>query len=101
MDNRLELQNKLKTLAGGNAYFQPPSSVNLIYPCVIYNLSAGHSMRADDKMYTYTDRFNLLFIFKYPNMKIIEQVLQEFPMCSVSRVYVVDNLYHYAFDLYY
>lgn len=101
MDNRLELQNKLETLVGGRVYFQPPASVNLIYPCAICNLAAGYSRRADDTTYTYTNRFDVMLIFKYPNFKIIEEVLKTFPMCSISRVYIVDNLYHYAFDLYY
>ena len=101
MDKRMSLQVELERLAGRNVYFQPPASVQLVYPCVIYNLSAGDTKHADDLVYTYTNRFELIFIYRKPNIEIIEQVLRTFPMCSVSRVYIADNLYHYVFNLYY
>lgn len=101
MDKRLSLQKELEKLAGANVYFQPPASVHLAYPCVIYNLAAGDIKRADDSVYSYTNRFELMFIYKKPNMEIVEKVMRAFPMCSVSRIYIADNLYHYAFNLYY
>lgn len=101
MDKRLSLQKELEKLAGANVYFQPPASVHLAYPCVIYNLAAGDIKRADDSVYSYTNRFELMFIYRKPNMEIVEKVMRAFPMCSVSRIYIADNLYHYAFNLYY
>ena len=101
MDRRMNLQVELERLVGRNVYFQPPASVQLVYPCVIYNISTGDTKHADDLVYTYTNRFELTFIYRKPNIEIIEQVLRTFPMCSVSRVYIADNLYHYAFNLYY
>ena len=101
MDKRLSLQKELEKLAGANVYFQPPASVHLAYPCVIYNLAVGDLKRADDSIYSYTNRFELMFIYRKPNMEIVEKVMRAFPMCSISRIYVADNLYHYAFNLYY
>lgn len=101
MDKRLSLQKELEKLAGANVYFQPPASVHLAYPCVIYNLAAGDIKRADDSVYSYTNRFELMFIYRKPNMEIVEKVMRAFPMCSVSRIYIADNLYHYTFNLYY
>lgn len=101
MDKRLSLQKELEKLAGANVYFQPPASVHLAYPCVIYNLAVGDIKRADDNVYSYTNRFELMFIYRKPNMEIVEKVMRAFPMCSVSRIYIADNLYHYAFNLYY
>ncbi len=101
MDKRMNLQVELERLVGRNVYFQPPASVQLVYPCVIYNLSTGDTKHADNSVYTYTNRFELIFIYRKPNIEIIEQVLRTFPMCSISRVYIADNLYHYAFNLYY
>lgn len=101
MDKRLSLQKELEKLAGANVYFQPPASVHLAYPCVIYNLAVGDIKRADDSVYSYTNRFELMFIYRKPNMEIVEKVMRAFPMCSVSRIYIADNLYHYTFNLYY
>lgn len=101
MDKRMQLQVELERIAGRNVYFQPPASIQLVYPCVIYSLSAGDMKRADNSVYMYTDRFELIFIYKQYNSEIITKVLRAFPMCSVSRVYIADNLYHYVFNLYY
>lgn len=102
MDRRLELHNKLCELVGNNnVYFQPPASVQISYPCVIYNVSIGDAKHADGIVYKYTNSYDVIFIYKNPNVEILERVLNSLPMCRVSRTYIVDNLNHYAFNLYY
>lgn len=102
MNKRLQLHNELIELVGNeNVYFQPPASVELSYPCVIYSVGTGYVTRADDMAYNYTNSYEVMFIFKQPNLDIIERVLMTLPMCNVSRVYVADNLNHYVFNLYY
>lgn len=102
MDKRLELHNKLIELVGSNSvYFQPPASVKLSYPCVIYSIGEGSAMRADSMLYNYTHSYELLFIYKQPNIAIIEKVLMALPMSRMTRAYVADNLNHYAFRVYY
>lgn len=102
MNNRVELNTKLKMLIGSsNVYFQPPASVQLSYPCVIYSIGNGDAKHADGMVYSYVNSYDLLFIFKKPNVTIIEKVLAELPMCKMTRAYVADNLNHYAFRVYY
>lgn len=102
MNKRVELHGKLKKLIGSsNVYFQPPESVKLSYPCVIYSIGEGNAMHADSVLYNYVNSYELLFIFKSPNVNIIEQVLTTLPMCKMTRAYVTDNLNHYAFRVYY
>ena len=102
MNRRLELHDKLCGLIGNdNVYFQPPASVQLSYPCIIYSIGSGDAKYADDMVYNYINNYELLFIFKQPNIDIIEQVLVALPMCKMTRAYVVDNLNHYAFSVYY
>lgn len=102
MSSRLELQNKLEMIIGNtNVYFQPPASVKLSYPCVIYSIGNGDAKHADDLVYRYTNSYELLFIYKSPNIEIIDTVLAELPMCRLSRTYSASSLNHYAFTLYY
>lgn len=102
MDRRLELQSKLESIIGNkNVYFQPPASVKLSYPCVIYNIGNGDAKRADNNTYLYTHSYDVIFIFKKPTIKIIETMLAEFSMCRVASTYCSDNLNHYAFTIYY
>jgi hypothetical protein len=102
MDNRLLLHEKLKTLVGtNNVYFQPPASVLLAYPCVIYNIGKGESIYADNKLYNHTHKYDLIFIYQKPTTAIIEQVLGELSMSTLDRAYISDNLHHYAFSVYF
>ena len=102
MNRRLELHEKLCDLVGNNnVYFQPPASVQISYPCVVYHIGAGDAKRADNKVYLYTNSYDVIFIFKKPNLEIIEQVLESIPICKLSRCYIADNLNHYAFKIYY
>ena len=52
MNNRLMLHEKLVELVGNqNVYFQPPASVKLSYPCVIYSIGNGDAKHANNKVY--------------------------------------------------
>ena len=88
MDKRISLQVELEGLAGRNVYFQPPASVQLVYPCVIYNLSAGDAKRADDSVYTYTNRFELIFIYRKPNIEIIEHRVDKVREKIIGSLYL-------------
>lgn len=102
MNRRLELQTKLEDIMQNkHVYFQPPASVKLIYPCVIYTIGDGDTKHANDSIYQYVNSYSLMFIYKQPNIDIIENVLKEFQMCKFDRTYCSDNLYHYVFTIYY
>ena len=50
--SRLRFQSLLEGLLGSkHVYFQPPASITLVYPCIIYNLSDITISRADNKAY--------------------------------------------------
>lgn len=102
MSRRLELHEKLCELIGNeNVYFQPPASVQISYPCVIYRIGSGDVRYADSMAYNYINSYDVIFIFKKPNVEIIEEVLQALPMCRPTSMYASDNLNHYTFNLYY
>lgn len=100
--DRVDLQYKLENMLGNrNVYFQPPASVKLEYPCIIYNIGNGDTKRANCKIYKYTYSYEITIIYKKPNMDIIKTMLDEFEMCRFDRSYISDNLIHYSFNLYY
>lgn len=102
MDNRLILHEILKELVGTpNVYFQPPASVSMAYPCVVYNIGVGDAKYANNKIYNYTHKYDVTFIYKKPTTAIIEKVQEVIPMSRLERCYVSDNLNHYAFSLYF
>ena len=83
-----------------NLYFQPPESIKMKYPCIVYSLSKIESNFASDKPYTLHNRYSLIYICKDPddNTKYMIAQLQG---CRFDRQYVADNLYHYAYEIYY
>ena len=102
MNRRLELHAKLEALIeSSHVYFQPPASVHLVYPCVVYTIGDGDVKRANDSIYQYVNSYTLTFIYKKPNIDIIEKVLKEFQMCRFDTAYCSENLNHYVFTVYY
>ena len=102
LNKRQKLQKELEELLGSkNVYFQPTISTKLKYPCVIYQQSRPYTYRADNKLYLYTDCYDLTVISKDPLFDLPERILRHFQMCSQDRFFVSDNLNHWALTLYY
>ena len=100
MASRLELQTLLKTIVP-NVYFQPPESVKLKYPCIVYSLDRIHPSFADDKVYRKTRSYQLILIHSNPDNTEMDAIA-DLPRCRMDRApYQSNNLYHYAFTLYF
>jgi len=57
MAQRLEFHQKLvEALGSRNVYFQPPESVQLTYPCIVYERSRADSKFGDNTNWMYTPR---------------------------------------------
>lgn len=100
--SRQTLSDKLHELIGdsGRVYFQPPSTVKLSYPCIIYKLDDIDSQFADNNPYSLTKKYVVKIIAKDPDTEL-PMKLAQLPMCTMNRAYPSDNLYHYVFDLYF
>lgn len=100
MKTRADLSKELHALID-NVYFQPPESVKLKYPCIIYSLERPDVDYADDDLYSQFNHYNLILITQKPDSPLIDEIPRSFRFCSLDRPYVADNLYHYSFTLYY
>lgn len=101
MASRLKLQKILEAIPGvSKVYYQPPESVKLVYPCIIYEENRGDTKRADDSLYLYRKAYSLLVIDKNPDSEIPDAV-RLLPLCDTGSPYKADNLYHWAFSIYY
>lgn len=97
--DRLQLQSLLKTIAS-NVYFQPPSNVQMAYPCIVYQLDDILVQFADNQAYRRSERYQLTVIDPNPDSNLREQVAQ-LPQCSFDRFFVADDLNHYVFTLFF
>ena len=102
MANRTELHEELVRILGSrNVYFQPPESVKLKFPCIVYSLDNYDIRYADDLPYKIIAKYSLTIIDKDPDSTIKDAVLGSFSMCRLERVFTSNNLNHYTLTLYY
>lgn len=101
MANRTDLQTTLETILGSrNVYFQPPESVKLKYPAIVYERDDIHKVNADNQLYFREHRYSVILIDKNPDSEFVDKLIA-LPKCSFSRHFVSDNLNHDVFELYY
>lgn len=101
MVRRQELQSKLEELLGSrNVYYQPPASVQMTYPAIMYSKADLDSKLANNKKYLNKTRYTITVIDYTPDNSVIEKIL-ELPYSSYDRYYVSDNLNHDVITLYY
>jgi hypothetical protein len=101
MAHRTELQTILETLLGSEAvYFQPPATVHMEYPCIIYERSNANTDFAGNKPYSYEQRYTITVIDKNPDSLLIDKIAA-LPKCVFDRHYTADNLNHDIFSLYF
>lgn len=98
---RIELHHILKDLLGSsNVYFQPPESVQLKYPCIIYNRDQMDTQFATNSPYTITARYQVTAIYRDPDDELPFKIAC-LPMCLFDRHFTADNLNHDIFNLYF
>lgn len=101
MASRLELQKLLEEILGTRSvYFQPPESIKLSYPCIIYERNRGRSFQANDDLYNYRKSYILTVIDKNPDSTIPDEI-EKLRYCTFDRFFVADNLPHWTFIIYY
>ena len=98
-NKRFELHDILLTIAG-HAYFQPPESMKLNYPCIVYERSSGDSRFADNHPYIYKTRYKISVIDADPDSDIVRKVAR-LPLCTHDTHYTKDNFNYDIFNLYY
>lgn len=101
MASRLNLQTELETILGSrNVYYQPPESVKMKYPAIVYSRKNIDNVFADDSVYTQNHAYELTVIDQNPDSEIVMKV-SKLPACTFDRNYTADNLNHDVFRLYY
>lgn len=99
--DRLELHDQLMAILGSSkVYFQPPATLKMDYPCIVYKLDDVDDSHANDKRYLTMKRYLVTVIDRDPDTLIPDGVLV-LPYCSFENAFVIDNLNHYICSLYY
>lgn len=108
MGTRLELHEVLCEIVNikdpidndRHVYFQPPASIQMKYPAIVYSRSNIDNIHANDSVYKQNTAYRIIVIDKNPDSEIVNKV-SKLPMCSYGSHYASDNLNHDTFTLYY
>lgn len=99
--NRLELSDILSSVMEKcgeepHLYFQPPESVKLEYPCIIYHMRNLDSRYANDRPYKIDVGYDVMYITRSPISKVPVELVK-LPSFRYDRYYTSNGLYHYAY----
>ena len=101
MATRIDLQNVLEELLGSrNVYYQPPESLKMNYPAIVYTRKTIDNSYANNSVYKQNYAYEITVIDKNPDSEIVNKV-SKLPTCRFDRHFKSDNLNHDVFTLYY
>lgn len=100
-EKRKELQIILENILGSDqVYFQPPETIKMSYPAIVFSFDGIDNKKANNKQYITHFVFHATFITKMVNSDQVLNALLSLEYCSLGKPYVSDGLYHYPFTIY-
>lgn len=97
---RYKLQAKLVEVLGSKyVYFQPPPTLRMNYPCIVYSLDKYQVKSANNSLYFHKTRYQVTVIDRNPDSEIPMRV-EQLPHTGLSRTYTADDLHHFVFTTY-
>ena len=99
--HRIDLHYILTELLGSeNVYYQPPETVKMKYPCIVYDHTDENTLHADDIPYKTDSLYTVTSISTDPDSDIPNK-LGKLRGSRFDRHFVSDNLHHYVYRLRY
>jgi hypothetical protein len=99
MAPRLQLHDILKGFVE-HVYFQPPTNVQMQYPCILYARDSDLSEFAGNRPYIHAKRYQVTVIDRDPDSDLASRV-EELSYCAFDRFYAADNLNHFVYHLFF
>lgn len=102
MENRRYKLHDLLCGALGSryVYFQPPESIKIKYPAIVYSRNDIDNRFANDGVYSQQTSYSVTVIDEDPDSEIVTRVSQ-LPTCRFDRHYTSEGLNHDVFTIYY
>lgn len=98
---RAKVHEMLQELSGygKRVYFNPPESVKMQYPCIVYNIADLGARHADNIPYYAYDTYTVTHIYSTERDRSLSLQLRETGGFSFDRGFNADNLHHDVFTL--
>lgn len=99
MERRLLFHEVLCDILGSrNVYFQPPESVKMNYPAIVYSRDNIKNVYANNGVYLSQMRYSVTVIDKDPDSLIVGKVAS-LPTSTFNRHYESENLNHDVYTI--
>ena len=101
MGSRFDLHEILVQKLGSRfVYFQPPASLQMTYPAIVYSRSKIENRFANNSVYGQNYLYTITVIDRDPDSEIVSRV-SLIPRIRHDRSFTSDNLNHDVFTLIY
>lgn len=98
---RIDFQNLLEDVASSrNVYFQPPPSMKMNYPAIVYHLAVIRNTHADNSVYAQNTAYTVMVIDRDPDSELAKKV-SRIQTAQFDRFYTADNLNHFVYNIFY
>lgn len=98
---RSELQELLEGLLGSEfVYYQPPESIAMEYPCIVYTLDDVETDHANNAPYNHRKRYQITVMDRNPDSEIPWKVAM-LPTAAFDRRYTADQLNHDVYRIFF
>lgn len=99
--DRMDIQTLLKELLDSDqVYFQPPPSINMTYPCIVYHLDTESVKRANNKAYNRQKGYRVTVMDWNPDSEIPDKI-GDLPRSRFSRKYTAEKLNHFVYIVFF
>ena len=98
---RREVHKRLQELTGygKRVYYNPPETLKMQYPCIVYNLANLAARHADNMPYKRHDAYSVTHMYLKTEEEAVSRKLAEQQGFLDDRSFVIDNLHHDVFTL--
>ena len=87
-----------QTIGSTNVYYQPPATVKIKYPAVVYKLDRIKKTTANNKWYHLKSTYQATLIYKEPDSPLPYE-FAKLDKCEHVSHYMSDNLYHDIYSI--
>ena len=99
---RMKFSAKLKEfVTPENVHFQPPATVKLKYPCIIYHRMPAHKEFANNTKFLNKPLWRVQVIDNNPDSIIGDNIDNAFMYSKIVSMDTIDNLLHTTLEIYY
>lgn len=91
----------LDVLGSDHVYYEPPSGIQLEYPCMVYHYTNDRNVFADNIRYQSSKRYTITIIDSDPDSTIPDRLKDKLPYCQLDRKFSADGLSNYVFTLFF